>query len=341
MTSRSARTSPRGSARRWSTGWSTRCSAASTPAAPRTCRSTRRCLSWRRWPASIARLLEAARAVQGARRSSDGPVFASVPGGLGRFAEVLTAAVRAKARVCQHGHDGPRARPGRGTAGGWRSAPTTDESVDRGRRCRAGHPGRPDRAAARRRSPEAAEALAGIAYASHGHRDAGVRRRARAARDERLAGAGGRGPAGQGGHADRPQVAAGRGRLGADDRALLGRPGGRRRRPAAHATTSWSTGCLADLADMLGASRHRGRLAGQPVGWRPAAVRRRAPRPCRAGARRGRRAARASRCAGPRTTGIGIPACIRSAYGAAEQVLRSAGGEWTACLTSSGPRPAS
>ena len=83
-TSRSGRCCASGSATRWSTGWSSRCSAGSTPAGPTSCPWPRRC---RRWPPSCraaGSVLAAAAAARDAgarsRGDDDGPVFATVAG---------------------------------------------------------------------------------------------------------------------------------------------------------------------------------------------------------------------------------------------------------------------
>ncbi len=86
-TSRSAGSSPPGWAGRSSTGWSSRCSAVSTPGAPTSCRWRRRCRSWRRTRAGSARCSPPPGRAGRPRTSAgqDGAVFGAPRGGVGRL----------------------------------------------------------------------------------------------------------------------------------------------------------------------------------------------------------------------------------------------------------------
>ena len=114
------------SATRWSTGWSSRCWAASTPAGPTSSPWPRRC---RRWPRSSRRpgsVLAAAAASRDAgirsRGDADGPVFATVPTASGRCPTRWSPPSGADVRLRTPAHglrrtaSGLRAldRPGRG-----------------------------------------------------------------------------------------------------------------------------------------------------------------------------------------------------------------------------------
>jgi protoporphyrinogen/coproporphyrinogen III oxidase len=111
-------------------------------------------------------LLQAARASRGAAAQSSGPVFASVPGGLGRFAEVLTDDVRGQgARVVTETRV-RRLEPV--PAGGWRvvTGPATDETVLEADAVVLATPAAPTARLLSVVAPEAAGALDEISYAS-------------------------------------------------------------------------------------------------------------------------------------------------------------------------------
>ena len=143
-TSPSATWWPPGSATRSSTASSSRCSAACTPATPAASPRPRRCRSCSPWPAAAA-----CSSRPPPSRASDAPVFAALPGGMGRLPglvrdgggfEVRTSAtVRALRRVRRVG-------VGRLTVG-----PTTHPETDRGGRRRARDARRAHRPAAGRR----------------------------------------------------------------------------------------------------------------------------------------------------------------------------------------------
>jgi oxygen-dependent protoporphyrinogen oxidase len=111
-------------------------------------------------------LLQAARIARAFVARSDGPVFASVPGGLGRFAEVLTDAVRAEGVDVVTGQTVRRLDPVPGA--GWRVTvgPTVDESTLAADAVVLATPGAPTARLLSTVAPEAAEALDGIDYAS-------------------------------------------------------------------------------------------------------------------------------------------------------------------------------
>ena len=108
-------------------------------------------------------LLEAARASRAAATRSEGPVFASVPGGLGRFAEVLTAALTAEVVV---GTMARRLAPQPG--GGWRIVvgPAVAESVIAADAVVLATPAAPTARLLEPFAPVAAAGLAEISYAS-------------------------------------------------------------------------------------------------------------------------------------------------------------------------------
>ncbi|BEP16223.1 protoporphyrinogen oxidase [Acidothermaceae bacterium B102] len=108
-------------------------------------------------------LLEAARASRAAAPRSDGPVFASVPGGLGRFAEVLTASLTADVAVSTMARRlAPRA------GGGWRIVvgPAVAESVIEADAVVIATPAAPTARLLEPFAPDAAAALAEISSAS-------------------------------------------------------------------------------------------------------------------------------------------------------------------------------
>ena len=108
-------------------------------------------------------LLEAARASRAGATRSDGPVFASVPGGLGRFAAVLTASLTADVLV---GTMARRLTPLPG--GGWRIVvgPAVAESVIDADAVVLATPAAPGARLLEAFAPDAAAALAEISYAS-------------------------------------------------------------------------------------------------------------------------------------------------------------------------------
>ena len=108
-------------------------------------------------------LLNAARASRAASSGAEGPVFASVPGGLGRFAEVLTASLSADVVL---GTTARRLQPVPG--GGWRVVvgPTTDEAVIEADVVVVATPAAPTARLLEPFAPEAAAALADVPYAS-------------------------------------------------------------------------------------------------------------------------------------------------------------------------------
>ena len=86
------------------------------------------------------------------------------------------------------------------------------------------------------------------------------------------------------------------------------------RRPCSSATTpSWSRLAMAEMVEVIGVRGLPGRRPGDPLGRRPAAVRRGPPRPGRPDPRARSPRSPAWRCAGRRTTGVGIPACVATA----------------------------
>ncbi|MDX6244904.1 MAG: protoporphyrinogen/coproporphyrinogen oxidase [Frankiales bacterium] len=111
-------------------------------------------------------LLRAARLSRASATRSDGPVFASVPGGLGRFAEVLTDVVRAQGADVVTGRTARRmdAVPG----AGWRLTvgPTTDETTVEADAVLLATPAAPTARLLTDVAPAAAEALEGIDHAS-------------------------------------------------------------------------------------------------------------------------------------------------------------------------------
>jgi protoporphyrinogen/coproporphyrinogen III oxidase len=111
-------------------------------------------------------LLRAARASRVSAVTSSDPVFASVPGGLGRFAEMLTEAVRAQDADVVLGTTVRRLEPVPG--GGWRVVvgPTSDESVLEADAVILATPAAPSARLLEPFAAEAALALAGVAYAS-------------------------------------------------------------------------------------------------------------------------------------------------------------------------------
>ena len=163
-------------------------------------------------------------------------------------------------------------------------------------------------------APAAAARAGRIDYASDGDRHArlAVDARSRGCRRQRLPGAAGRGPAGQGrdvlARSSGPHLR--RRRPGAVVRCSVGRHG---EEPVLQRDDAELVAlALADLAD---ADRRRWaarRRPGDPLGRRPAAVRRRATSTGWPGSGRPWPRSPGWRCAARPTTGSGIPACIAS-----------------------------
>ncbi len=263
-------------------------------------------------------LLRAARASRAAATVSSGPVFASVPGGLGRFAEVLTDSVRAQGASVATGSTVRRLE---WAAGGWRvvSGPTSDETVLEADAVVIATPAGPTARLLSSIAPEAADALDAIAYASMAIVTLALQPVA-----DLPEMSGWLVPAVEGRLVKAvtlfgrkwPQVGAGSGVVLV--RCSVGRFGDVT--DLQRSDDELVTGCLADLSDMLGASltlvesrvsRWGGGLPQYAVGHR------------------GRVAAIRSAVAelpglavcGAAYDGIGIPACIRSSGVAVEQVL--------------------
>jgi oxygen-dependent protoporphyrinogen oxidase len=270
-----------------------------------------------------ASLLEAARASRAGTTASDGPVFASVPGGLGRFAETLAEAVRSRGGSVVTGTTARRLERGRD---GWRlvTGPTTDESVVEADAVVLATPGAPTARLLSVVAPEAAEALTGIAYASmaivtlafaggpelpelSGWLVPAVERRL--VKGVTLVGR------------KWPQVGAGSGVILV--RCSIGRAGDVS--DLQRSDDELVEGSLAELTEMLG--DHPGRLVASRVSRWGGGL------PQYSVGHRSRvetvRAAVAElpglAVCGAAYDGIGVPACIRSAYAAADLVLRSLG----------------
>ena len=257
-----------------------------------TCRSRRRCPSWRRWPVPIARwstLREPARRSGSRVRWSGLRLGARRPWSVRRGADGLLVGGR-RAR-----DDGAPAAPGarRWLAGGGRA---DDRRVGRSRPTRwsLATPAAPTSRLLEPFAPEAAAALAEIAYASMAIVTLAFDAASMPslppisgwlvpAVEERLVKGvtlvGNKWPAvGEGSGLVIIRCSVGRagdvGDLQRTDDELV-------------------AGCLADLAEMLGGTGSLVASRVSPVGWWPAAVRRRSPRAHRRGPRIGRRARRA------------------------------------------------
>ncbi|MDX6230461.1 MAG: protoporphyrinogen/coproporphyrinogen oxidase [Frankiales bacterium] len=264
-------------------------------------------------------LLRAARASRASASHLSGPVFASVPGGLGRFAEVLTAAVRAQGTEVATMTTARRLELRAG--GGWRvvTGSTADESVLEVDAVVLATPAAPTARLLAGCAPEAAEVLAGVESASMaivtlafssgvGLPDlSGWLVPAVEGRLVKAVTLVGRKWPGVGNGSGAMFVRCSVGRFG--DVADLQR-----------SDDDLVAGCLADLTDMLGpvgtlldsrVSRWGGGLPQYAVGHlaRVAAV------------RAGVAAVPGLAVCGAAYDGIGIPACIRSAHSAVEQVL--------------------
>jgi oxygen-dependent protoporphyrinogen oxidase len=111
-------------------------------------------------------LLRAARLSRASAANADGPVFASVPGGLGRFAEVLTDVVRGQGATVVTGQTVRRLEPVPGDRWRLTVGPTTDESVLEADAVVLATPGAPTARLVEPFAAEAAAALAEISYAS-------------------------------------------------------------------------------------------------------------------------------------------------------------------------------
>ena len=295
-TSASASSSAAASARRSSSGSSTRCSAASTPAAPTSCRCTRRCRSSSGPAARHRSLLRATLEARAATPPTDGPLFASLPGGLGRLPAAVARASGAEVRLRT------TVRALRRTPTGWEL--TTGSAADP-RALTA------DAVVLAVPGPPAARLLADVAPAGRrgGRRPRVRQRRARHARArrsdaghrQRLPRAGGRGPHDQGRDLHEPQVAR---TTPADRRWCAPASAAPARRATCSAPTpSSSPPSSASCAQAVGPLPVRARQPRRALGRRAAAVRRRSPRPGPPGARGRRPAARVSPSPGRRTTG--------------------------------------
>ena len=315
-----------GSARRWSTGWWTRCSAGSTPAGRRSCRSRRPLpgagggVPPARVPRRGGGCADAAARVQrrAAGAAAEATVFTTLTGGLGRLPAAVAAASGAEVRT------GAMVRELARTPGGWRlTVGSSPRAGVPGRRCRrAGRAGPARRPAARRacRAPPAARGAGRDRLREHGDRHPGLPGRGlpAAAGGQRLPGAGrGRSP-GEGGHLLLGQVAAPAVRRPGHGRGpLLAGPGRARSRCCSGTTPTWPRLAAADLAAATGV---RGAPADARVtrwGGGAAAVHGRPPGP--GGADPGRGVGREPGLAvcGAAYDGIGIPACIATARAAA------------------------
>jgi oxygen-dependent protoporphyrinogen oxidase len=264
-------------------------------------------------------LLRAARASRASAAQASGPVFASVPGGLGRFAEVLTDAVRALGAEVVTLTTARRLEPRPG--GGWRvvTGPTADESVLEADAVVLATPAAPTARLLASCAPEAAEALDGIEYASMaiitlafsaglGLPDlSGWLVPAVEGRLVKAVTLVGRKWPGVGDGSGATFVRCSVGRFG--DVADLQR-----------SDEDLVAGCLADLTDMLGpvgtvldsrVSRWGGGLPQYAVGHLARV----------AAARAGVASLPGLAVCGAAYDGIGIPACIRSAHAAVDQVL--------------------
>ena len=197
----------RGWATRSPTGWSSRCSAACTPAGPTRCRCARRCRRWRRALADGGSLVAGrARRDRAARRPSAGagvrlaaPAASAGCRRAGRVRPVRGAHRRHRAR------DPPRRRPASCST----AAPCRRRYQLRGRRGRRRRrrPAKAARLLAERRARRGRRAGRHRDRA-HGDRDLRLRRDVDAAAGQRPAGRRARGPGGQGGDALVAEVAA-------------------------------------------------------------------------------------------------------------------------------------
>ena len=222
---------PAASAPRWPSAWSTRCSAASTPAAPKSCRPRRPPRSWPGPPGATAACCSACGPC---RRPADGPLFLAPRGGMGRLVDRLVEAldqrgVRFEALTVS------RIVGEKGGAVVLEPFGAFDAAV-------VATPAAAATDLLLRQAPDAADELRGIRTASVVLATLAYRRSELAVPDgtSGFLGGPGRGPADDGVLVRLGQVAplVGPRHHGA---AGLGGPGGRRAGPRA-ATTTWSTG---------------------------------------------------------------------------------------------------
>ena len=332
-----ARSSPRGSAARSSTGSSSRCSAASTPATPTSCRWTRRCRSWPARSGSSARCCERSR-----RCSDPGRPAAAVSVAGGAIAGPTPTAGR-PAGVRRHQRAGsagcpPRSPPPACAAARRSGSGATVRELRRSpgrlaprRSDRPGSPSRCSRDAVVLAVPAAAGVAAAAAVAPEAAAELGRRSSTpasrwspfavpleqvdRAAAGHRLPGAAGRRPRRQGRDVLLAEVGVAR-RRGRRPGRRCGRRSGRHREVAdlQRDDDELAAPALADLSRGLRVDLQPGRPAGHALGRGAAAVRRRAPRPGRADPARGRRAPGLAVC-GAAYDGVGDPGVRRRRRG--------------------------
>ncbi len=318
-TSPSAPTSPTGSAARSSTGWSSRCSAASTPGTrtrSRCAPPSRSCCAAARGGGSL--VAGRARAPGRRRRPNPAPVFQGIDGGIGRLPLAVADACRAagvelrlrhaRCARCAAPPHGWQVGTGERTAGRRRRGP---------RRARPRPP--PGCWPPRPRPPRPswpASSTPGMALVTLAFRRAELGELPR----QRLPGPAGRRPRDQGLHLLQQQVGAGWPRPPRTPSCCAPRSAG----TARSRTSTW------DDAELVARSLRR--PAARPPGSAPSRTRARSPaggpacRSTRSGTSTGwtgsaKQVAElpaAWPCAGAAYEGVGIPACIASAWRAAD-----------------------